>query len=62
VKAGYGLAAKELGPDGLLALAAEFWDRAERTSDAAVRSDWLVLAAYHEKLAYRVDRTVRVDH
>ena len=62
MEAGQGLAGEELGAEGLLALAAEFWDRAELTVDAAVRNDWLALAAYHEKLAYLVDRSVRVDH
>jgi hypothetical protein len=62
MNSGQGSAEEELGADGLLALAAEFWERAERAGDAAVRSEWLALAAYHEKLAYVADRTVRVDH
>jgi hypothetical protein len=62
MQAGQGSDGETLGVDGLLELAAEFSDRAERAGDAAVRSEWLALAAYHEKLAYVVDRTVRVDH
>jgi hypothetical protein len=56
------MGADELGPEALRDLAEQFWDRAANAEDAAVRTDWLVLAAYHEKLACQLDGAVRVDH